>query len=72
MAQTKTGYKLSKYKYVNIEPNNGRVYYRIGVPNYSKKRFNTEREAAIAVDKILIEQGKEPVNILKKIVKPVV
>ena len=29
------------------------------------KHFKTEREAALAVDKKLIEIGKEPVNILK-------
>lgn len=65
MAQTVTGYEPSKYKYVNKEPKNGEIFYRIGVPKYSKKRYKTEREAAIAVDKILIGQGKEPVNILK-------
>ena len=64
MAQTVTKYEPSKYKYVNVEPRNGKVFYRIGVPNHSKKRYKTEREAAIAVDKILIGQGKEPINIL--------
>jgi len=28
------------------------------------KHFDTEREAALYVDKQLIEQGKEPINIL--------
>lgn len=28
--------------------------------------YKTEKEAAIAIDKILINHGKEPVNILKK------
>ena len=30
------------------------------------KRFATEREAAIHVDRILLEHGREPVNILKR------
>jgi len=30
------------------------------------KRFSTEREAAIAYDKALIQLGEEPVNILKR------
>jgi len=32
-----------------------------------KNRFDTEREAALAVDKFLIRQGEEPVNILKRV-----
>lgn len=28
--------------------------------------YNTENEAAIAIDKILIKHGKEPVNLLHK------
>ena len=30
------------------------------------KRFNTERDAALAVDKNLLSKGKKPVNILIK------
>lgn len=30
-----------------------------------QKWFDTEREAALFVDKVLIENGKNPVNILK-------
>ena len=35
------------------------------VGNYHK-RFNTERDAALAVDKNLLSKGKKPVNILIK------
>jgi len=31
------------------------------------KRFSTEREAALYVDKWFIEQGRKPVNILKAV-----
>jgi hypothetical protein len=31
-----------------------------------KDSFDTERLAAIAVDKLLISKGKEPINILKR------
>lgn len=31
-----------------------------------EKRFKLERECALWVDKVLIENGMEPVNILKK------
>jgi hypothetical protein len=30
-----------------------------------KSGFNTEREAAVQVDKFLLEAGKQPINILK-------
>ena len=30
------------------------------------KKCDTERDAAIAYDKIRLEQGKEPINILKR------
>lgn len=63
--------RTSKYKY---------VYYRGDYPSRSKpwqgclkvhgrswtKMCKTEKQAAIAVDKQLIEMGKEPVNVLKK------
>lgn len=68
-------YYPSKYKHVGHEIiKGGRVagtyeYWFITLSNYSRKRYKTERDAAIAVDKILISQGKEPINVLKKIVK---
>lgn len=42
------------------------VKWFISLSGYGKNRYNTEKECAIAVDKILIEKGKEPVNILKR------
>ena len=65
MAYTSTKNKKSdKYKYVQVEYKNEKTYYRLWMNGYTKKCYKTEREAAIAADKILIEQGKEPVNIL--------
>lgn len=59
----KKGYK-SKYKYVVLEwDSKGNEKWIAGIFG-NRKPYNTEREAAIAVDKRLIEKGKEPVNIL--------
>lgn len=53
----------SKYKYVSqIELSTGK-WWR-GVIYGNGKSFRAEREAAIYIDKRLIEKGKEPVNIL--------
>ena len=57
----------SKYKYVsNIEVDGDilwrGVFFKNGKGN--GKSFKTEREAAIYVDKKLIENEKEPINIL--------
>lgn len=57
----------SKYKYVTEQLIDGKtmwrgMFYKNGSRN--GKSFETEREAAIYVDKKLLEQGKEPVNIL--------
>lgn len=59
-------YEKSKYKYVAGAHKNGEKWWSIKVPNYAHKRYKTEEEAAKAVDMILIGQGKEPVNILKR------
>ena len=56
--------KSSKYKYVGkYICEKGVVKWRtmISTTGFS---FDTEREAAMCVDKILIARGKEPVNIL--------
>lgn len=56
----------SKYKYVlKILKSNGMYAYQISVHGICRV-FKTEREAALKVDMILIEKGKEPVNILKR------
>ena len=57
----------SKYKYVYIEHKNEKTYYvRTGLCGYSPKRYHTEREAALSADMILIDNGRDPVNILVK------
>jgi hypothetical protein len=61
--KSKTGGK-SKYKYVSLEwDSTGKERWTICIYG-NRKPFDTEREAAIAVDKKLIEKGKKPVNIL--------
>lgn len=59
----KTGGK-SKYKYVVLEWDSTEKERWIMSIYGNRKPFDTERQAAIAVDKKLIERGKEPVNIL--------
>ena len=68
--------KTSKYKNVSHTSPSGSVarirggkwwnaeVYRGG--SVMKQRFNTEREAALCVDKYLISIGEEPVNILAR------
>jgi len=52
---------VAKYQYKEI------VFYRAYLKKFKwTKYFDNEREAAIAVDKKLLEKGKEPVNILKR------
>jgi len=62
--KTRLKYGSSKYKYVSQDLKNGEVKWRIGLPNVTKKRYATERAAALAVDKYLISIGKKPLNIL--------
>jgi len=64
MATTQIKSIKSKYRYVEIVEVSGKIYYRVSMSGVSKDSFNTEREAAIAADKLLIKKGKEPVNIL--------
>lgn len=57
--------KSNIYKHVNLHYlKNGDIKYSSALG--SGKYLNTEREAALAVDKYLIKQGKEPINILKR------
>ena len=63
----------SKYKYV-CKHNPRRIssgaftdYWVAQIKGDFKQTFKTEREAALAIDKHLISQGKQAVNILKKI-----
>ena len=62
-------YKWSQYKYVQNLIQDGKDYWTISLPGVSKISFPSERDAAIAVDKILIKNGKQPVNILKPLKK---
>jgi len=58
---------ISPYKYVYGIKFRGEVVYRAYITRLKwANYFLSEREAAIAVDKKLLEKGKEPVNILKK------
>lgn len=61
----------SKYKYVCRRTQNGKEFFTITMDGYSIKHYLTEKEAGIAIDKILISKGKEPINVLirKKIEK---
>ena len=61
----------SKYKYVYSSIRQGRKlwsaqFYRQKTKLVGTTYFKTEREAALAVDKHLISEGREPVNILKR------
>jgi len=68
MPKFRQKYTKSKYKHVyKYNDGYGDRWARgkmcgLGV----KSSYMTEREAAIAADLILIENGKEPVNILKR------
>lgn len=65
MAQTSSKYEKSKYKYVIKEMKSGHTYFmRSKMFGYGHKRYKTEREAALSADRILIDNNKEPVNIL--------
>lgn len=57
-------YTKSKYKYVQNLNKDGKDYWTVNIKGVSKPKFETEKDAAIAVDKYLISKGKEPVNIL--------
>jgi len=67
--------KSEKYKYVYRVTGSGRTgqseywkaYFTIKGQYHNSKLYTSEREAAIAVDRKLIEHGREPVNILKRL-----
>lgn len=56
------------YEYADSDKN-GEIVYQARI-SINKKEFkgmyNTAREAAIFVDKILLQHQKEPVNVLKR------
>lgn len=58
------------YKYVLGYKIKEKEFFKARIARFKwSKYFLNKREAAIAVDKKLIEKGKEPVNILKKCLK---
>jgi len=60
-------YISSEYRYVRgLRSGKNPISWNIKVLGVRQNGFATEKEAAIAVDKILIQNGKKPVNILKK------
>lgn len=56
----------SKYKHVGGETDGTNVRWHARLAGCSRKRYIEERAAALAVDTFLINQGKQPVNILTK------
>lgn len=64
LRNSETVKKSKKYKYVYEHTMDGKIYWRAKVLPHSKI-CKTEREAALFVDKSLIQSGKKPVNILK-------
>ena len=61
--------KLPKGKYKNVyayEFLDGTIQYQSFIQKYKWSAYhNTEKEAGIAVDKMLISKGLKPINILK-------
>lgn len=60
-------YKKSNYKHVAIYLAHNTTRYVLTFKGVGRDSFASEREAALAADKYLIGQGKEPVNILKRV-----
>lgn len=56
----------SKYKYVSKYKLGDKFKYQTVICGI-RKWFDSEREAALYVDNVLIDKGKNPVNILKKL-----
>jgi hypothetical protein len=59
----------SKYKYVYFMPARYcfKAMYNATIKGEFSKAYPTEREAALAIDKHLISNGRPPVNILKRL-----
>lgn len=53
----------SKYKYVCKELHNGKQMWSTTYRGAPRERHREEKDAAKAVDLMLIKQGKDPVNI---------
>jgi len=68
MATSRQEYVKSKYQGVSGVMTKGVVKWRVNIAGVGRANLSSERECAI-VDKIKISQGKEPVNILKRVKK---
>jgi hypothetical protein len=66
MAMTSAKNIKSKYKHVRGIEVSGNTYWTVKMKGISESGFKTEYEAAKAVDVLLIKQGKEPINVLKR------
>lgn len=57
-----------KYKYVSLyrEKGGDKEIWAANIKGHGN-RFKTEKEAALWIDKWLIKNGRNPVNILKKV-----
>jgi hypothetical protein len=58
--------KSKKYKGVYIYEMRNEIKYKAGSGVMATRFFDTEREAALHFDKMMIFKGKSPVNILKQ------
>ena len=67
MPAARQEYVKSKYQGVSGVMTKGVVKWRVNIAGVGRANLASERECAIAVDKIKISQGKEPVNILKRV-----
>jgi len=57
----------TKYKYVSEYIYAGETYYKAHLTKYKWCRyFSSIRDAAIAVDKLLMQHNRNPLNIFKK------
>jgi hypothetical protein len=64
---TRQQYVKSKYQCVAGVMTKGVIKWRVNMAGVGRVNLDSERECAIAVDKIKISQGKNPVNILKRV-----
>ena len=65
--RTKAYHVQSTYRHVSGIERNGITRWYVALPGICRTALKSEREAAICADKILIQRGESPVNILKKL-----
>ena len=60
----------STFKHVGVCEFKGKRYYRATIGRYQWNCiYETERQAAVAVDRKLLEKGEQPVNVLIRVKK---